>query len=109
MKPLTAKRRVVTRPRLPTTLWQLRLYVAGQTGKSLTAFSNLKTLCENQLKGRYRITVIDVIKRPELAKDAQILAVPTVIRRLPKPVRILIGNLSDTGRALAGLDLIPVN
>ena len=69
------------------------------------AFANLKKFCETYLKGRYRITVIDLQKRPQLAKAAQILAIPTVVRRLPKPVRTLIGTLSDTGRMLVGLDL----
>lgn len=86
-------------------LWQLRLYVMGQTPKSLTAFSNLKEICETYLKGRYRLTVIDLLKHPQLAKGDQILAIPTVVRRLPSPVRIIIGNLSDTERVLVGLDL----
>ena len=86
-------------------LWQLRLYVMGETGKSQTAFANLKRLCESLLKGRYRITVIDLVKHPHLAKGDQILAIPTVVRKLPKPVRTIIGNLSDTERVLVGLDL----
>lgn len=86
-------------------LWQLRLYVAGQTPKSLTAFENLKQFCESYLQGRYRITVIDLVKQPHLAKGDQILAIPTVVRKLPKPVRTILGNLSDTARALVGLDL----
>jgi circadian clock protein KaiB len=86
-------------------LWQLRLYVTGQTLKSLTAFSNLKKVCESHLKGRYRITVIDLLKHPQLAKGDQILAIPTVVRKLPKPVRTIIGTLSDTARVLVGLDL----
>jgi len=86
-------------------LWQLRLYVTGQTAKSLTAFSNLKKFCENHLKGRYRIKVIDLVKQPQLAKGDQILAIPTVVRKLPQPVRTIIGNLSNTDRALVGLDL----
>jgi circadian clock protein KaiB len=76
-----------------------------ETPKSLTAFANLKQLCETHLKGRYRITVIDLLKHPQLAKGDQILAVPTVVRRLPSPVRTIIGTLSDTDRALVGLDL----
>jgi circadian clock protein KaiB len=86
-------------------LWQLRLYVAGQTSKSLTAFANLKQFCESYLKGRYRITVIDLVKQPHLAKGDQILAIPTVVRKLPKPVRTVLGTLSDTERVLVGLDL----
>ena len=91
--------------RRPGPLWQLRLYVMGQTSKSLTAFANLKKFCETHLQSRYRITVIDLLKHPQLAKDDQILAIPTVVRRLPKPVRTIIGNLSDTARVLVGLDL----
>jgi circadian clock protein KaiB len=85
--------------------WQLRLYVAGQTFRSRTALVNLKTICENHLPGEYSITVIDLLKQPQLAKGDQILAVPTVVRKLPKPVRILIGNLANTDCALVGLDL----
>jgi circadian clock protein KaiB len=86
--------------------WKLRLYVAGQTPKSLTAFSNLKRLCEEHLKGRYSIEVIDLVKTPRLAKDDQILALPTLVRKLPEPVRKIIGDLSNTERVLVGLDLI---
>ena len=86
-------------------LWQLRLYVAGQTPKSLTAFSNLKKICENHLDGRYRIEVIDLVARPQLSKGDQILAIPTLVRKLPQPVRKIIGDLSDTERVLVGLDL----
>ena len=91
--------------RRPAKLWQLRLYVMDQTPKSLTAFSNLKKFCESQLKGCYHITVIDLVKHPELAKGDQILAVPTVVRKLPKPVRTIIGSLSDIERVLVGMDL----
>ena len=93
--------------RRPAKLWQLRLYVMGQTAKSLTAFANLKKVCESQLKGIHRITVIDLLKQPQLAKGDQLLAIPTVVRRLPKPVRTIIGNLSNTDHALVGLDLRP--
>ena len=89
----------------PAKFWQLRLYVMDTTPKSVTAFANLKRLCESHLKGRYRITVIDLLKRPQLAKGDQILAIPTVVRRLPSPVRTIIGNLSDTDHVLFGLDL----
>jgi circadian clock protein KaiB len=109
MKTKTVKRRAAAPARRPQKLWQLRLYVTGQTLKSLTAFSNLKKICESHLKGRYRITVIDLVKQPHLAKGDQILAVPTVVRRLPKPVRTIIGNLSDTARMLVGLDLRPAD
>jgi len=109
MKAKTVRRRVSAPARRPAKLWQLRLYVMGQTPKSLTAFANLKKICESQLKGRYRITVIDLVKQPHLAKGDQILAIPTVVRKLPKPVRTIIGNLSDTERVLVGLDLRAVD
>lgn len=83
----------------------LRLYVAGQSPNSTAAFDNLKRLCEERLKGRCRIEVIDLLKNPRLAKDDQILAIPTVVRRLPLPVRRIIGDLSNTERVLVGLDL----
>lgn len=102
----TAPRANKSPPR-PAELWQLRLYVMDQTPKSLTAFSNLKKICENHLKGRYRIRVIDLMKQPQLAKGDQILAIPTVVRKLPKPVRTVIGNLSDFERVLVGMDLRP--
>ena len=105
MKTKTAKRWGAAPTRQPAKLWQLRLYVTGQSPKSLTAFSNLKKICESQLKGRYRIAVIDLVKQPHLAKGDQILAIPTVVRKLPKPVRTIIGNFSDTERVLVGLDL----
>ena len=86
-------------------LWQLRLYVMDQTPKSVAAFANLKKFCETHLKGCYRITVIDLEQQPQLAKGDQILATPTVVRKLPKPVRTIFGNLSDLDRVLVGLDL----
>ena len=85
--------------------WILRLYVAGQTPNSLTAFENLKKICAEHLDCRYRIEVIDLIKNPQLAKDHQIIAVPTLIRKLPTPVKKIIGNLSNTEKVLVGLDL----
>ena len=105
---------VVKRPksgssRAPAKLWQLRLYVAGQTPKSLAAFSNLKEICETHLNGRYRIEVIDLIERPHLSKGDQILAIPTLVRKLPQPVRKIIGDLSDANRVLVGLDLRPAD
>ncbi len=105
MKTKMVRRRASNSNGRPAKLWQLRLYVMDTTPKSLTAFSNLKKFCESHLKGRYRITVIDLVKRPQLAKGDQILAIPTVVRKLPKPVRTIIGNLSDTERVLVGLDL----
>lgn len=85
--------------------WILRLYVAGQTQNSLIAFENLKKICEEHLEGRCRIEVIDLMKNPQLAKDHQIIAVPTLIRELPEPMKKIIGNLSDTERVLVGLEL----
>jgi len=90
----------------PPDEWKLRLYVAGQTPKSLAAFANLKRLCEEHLKGRYKIEVIDLMVTPQLARDDQILALPTLVRKLPQPVRKIIGDLSNTERVLVGLDLI---
>jgi circadian clock protein KaiB len=87
--------------------WELRLYVAGQTAKSLKAFANLKRICEEHLAGEYRIEVIDLLKNPQLAKGDQILALPTLVRKLPEPVRKIIGDLSNTERVLVGLDLQP--
>ena len=88
-------------------IWRLRLYVAGQTPRSLAAFANLKRLCHEHLKGRYLLEVIDLVQTPLLARDDQILAVPTLVRRLPQPVRKIIGDLSNTERVLVGLDLTP--
>ncbi len=85
--------------------WQLRLYVAGQTPKSVTAFANLKRLCEEHLAGEFEIEVIDLIENPRLAKDDQIVAIPTLVRKLPEPIRKIIGDLSDTERTLVGLQL----
>jgi circadian clock protein KaiB len=89
----------------PEPVWDLRLYVAGQTAKSLQAFANLKRICEEHLAGQYRIEVVDLIKNPQLAKGDQILALPTLVRKLPQPVRKIIGDLSNTERVLVGLDL----
>jgi circadian clock protein KaiB len=85
--------------------WELRLYVAGQTSRSLQAFANLKKICEEHLEGNYRIEIIDLLKNPQLAAGDQILAIPTLVRKLPEPVRKIIGNLSNTERVLVGLDL----
>jgi circadian clock protein KaiB len=90
-------------------VWSLRLYVAGQTPKSIRAFTNLKVMCEEHLKGRYQIEVIDLRKHPQLARGDQIVAVPTLVRRLPLPVRTIIGDLSNEVRLLVGLDLRKVN
>jgi len=87
--------------------WVLKLYVAGQTSKSITAFANLKILCEKHLKGKYSIEVIDLLEDPQLAKGDQILAVPTLVRKLPQPLKKIIGDLSNTERVLVGLDIKP--
>ena len=87
--------------------WELRLYVAGQTPKSLAAFANLKRLCEDHLAGKYRIEVIDLLVQPQLAEGDQILAIPTLVRRLPTPMRKIIGDLSNSERTLVGLNLRP--
>lgn len=91
--------------RRPEKAWELRLYVAGQTPKSLAAFANLKKICEEHLAGQYHIEVIDLIKKPQLASGDQILAIPTLVRKLPEPLRKIIGDLSDTERVLVGLNL----
>ena len=86
-------------------MWDLRLYIAGQTPKSLTAFSNLKRICEENLQGKYHIEVVDLAKNPELAKIDQILAIPTLVRKLPTPIRKIIGDLSNKEKVLVGFDL----
>jgi circadian clock protein KaiB len=85
--------------------WILRLYVAGQTPKCLLALSNLKKICETQLKGKYSIEVIDLLENPHLSREHQILAIPTLVRKLPVPIRKIIGDLSNTERVLVGLDI----
>jgi len=87
--------------------WELRLYVAGQTPKSLRALANLKKICETELRGKYRIEVIDVLAHPERARVDQIVAIPTLIRKLPPPIKRLIGDLSNKDRTLVGLELVP--
>lgn len=88
--------------------WELRLYVAGQTLRSVEAFANLKRICEEHLKGRYRIEVVDLLVNPTLARGDQILAVPTLVRQLPPPMKKIIGDFSNTERVLVGLNLLPV-
>ncbi len=88
--------------------WTLRLYVAGQTPKCIAAFANLKRICEEHLAGQYRIEVIDLLVNPQLAKGDQILALPTLVRKLPEPVKKIIGDLSNTERVLVGLDVRPL-
>ena len=87
--------------------WALRLYVAGQTPKSLVAFKNLQELCRTHLDGRYSIEVVDLLEDPQLAGGDPILAIPTLVRKLPEPIRKIIGDLSNTERVLVGLDLRP--
>ena len=89
--------------------WELRLYVAGQTPNCVLAFANLRKLCESHLQGQYRIEVIDLLENPQLARGDQILAIPTLVRKLPVPVRKIIGDLSNTERVLVGLDIRPRN
>ena len=89
----------------PASKWDLKLYVAGQTPKSLQAVANLKRICEEHMAGAYNIEVIDLRQSPQLAKGDQILALPTLVRKLPEPMRKIVGDLSDTERVLVGLDL----
>jgi circadian clock protein KaiB len=89
--------------------WQLRLYVAGTTDRSTAALANLRRICDELLAGRYEIEVIDLLERPQLAKGEQIVAIPTLVRKLPEPVRKIIGDLSDRERVLIGLDLRPLS
>ena len=88
-------------------VWNLRLYVAGQTPRSIAAYANLKRLCEEHLSGRYNIEVVDLIKHPQLAAGDQIVAIPTLVRKLPEPLRKIVGDLRDTERALVGLQVRP--
>jgi circadian clock protein KaiB len=97
----------MTSPDDPEGGWCLRLYVAGQSPRSVRALQNLRTLCENHLAGRYDIEIIDLLQNPTLARGDQIVAVPTLVRKLPEPVRKIIGDLSNTERVLVGLDLRP--
>jgi circadian clock protein KaiB len=87
--------------------WELRLFVAGQTPKSLTAFANLRRLCEEHLAGRYQIEIVDLVANPELARGEQIVAIPTLVRKLPEPIRKIVGDLSNTEKTLLGLQLRP--
>jgi len=109
MKPYKVNSSIDTKGKKPVSAandkWILRLYVAGQTPKALAAFANLKKICEEQLNGKYSIEVIDLLKNPKLGNEDQILALPTLVRKLPVPVRKIIGDLSDTERVLVGLDL----
>ena len=93
----------------PGECWELRLYVAGQTPKSLEAFANLKRICDEHLPGKYKIEIVDLFKEPERAAGDQILAIPTLVRKLPSPIRRIIGTLKDTERVLVGMDLHGAN
>src|SRR5512132_2897369 len=95
------------RPQGPGDQWELRLYTAGQTPKSVLAFNNLKRICEEHMPGRYHIEVVDLMENPRLAKEDQIVAIPTLVRKLPEPLRKIIGDLSATERTLVGLQLRP--
>lgn len=98
-----------SRRRRKAMAWELRLYVAGTTPKSVAAFANLKEICESHMGGRYRIEIVDLLRNPQLASGDQIVAVPTLVRRLPHPVKKIIGDLSNTDRVLVGLDLKPAS
>ena len=89
----------------PEGIWNLRLYVAGQTRKSITVFANLKKICDEHLAGKYRIEIIDLLKHPKLAKGDQIISIPTLVRKLPEPIKTIIGDMADKERVLVGLDI----
>jgi circadian clock protein KaiB len=112
-KPRTSSRRPISKApgnnNGDNQIWNLRLYVAGQSPKSVAAFANLKRICDEHLAGRYRIEVLDLMKNPQLARGDQILAIPTLVRKLPEPLKRIIGDLSDIERTLVGLDLFPAN
>jgi circadian clock protein KaiB len=101
----TTQERRQTAPEPECEMYDLRLYVAGQTPKSLTALANLKKLCEVHLQGQYRIEVVDLLKNPQLAAGDQILAIPTLVRKLPEPIKKIIGDLSSEEKVLIGLDI----
>jgi circadian clock protein KaiB len=104
MKPKPAAK-TPKKAKIPGEFWALKLYVAGQTSKSITAFANLKKICEEHLEGKCTIEVVDLLQNPQLAKGDQILAIPTLVRKLPVPIKKIIGDLSNTERVLVGLDL----
>ena len=107
MKKSSAKKRRPAKTRR-SDFYRLRLYIAGQTPNSIAAIANLKKICEDKLQGKYRIEVVDLLEKPQLAKGDQIIAIPTLVRRLPPPVKKIIGNLSKTESVIVGLDLQPV-
>jgi len=108
MKAVSTGKGKKTKSDVTEEVWNLRLYVAGQTRKSITAFANLKKICDEHLAGKYQIEVIDLIKNPQLAKGDQIIALPTLVRKLPEPIKKIIGDLANTERVLVGLDIRPV-
>jgi circadian clock protein KaiB len=105
--PKPAGQEVPTGSNAEAETWELRLYIAGQTPRSVVAFANLKRMCEEHLPGRYKIEVIDLMQHPQLAAGDQIVAIPTLVRKLPEPLRRIVGDLSNTERALVGLQLRP--
>lgn len=105
MKAAPTKNRKRTTTAANEDVWELRLYVAGQTPKSVAAFANLKKLCEENLPGRYKIEVVDLLQQPQLAAGHQIVAIPTLVRKLPEPLRRIVGDLSNAERTLVGLQL----
>jgi circadian clock protein KaiB len=107
-KPLSLEEIGGSKEPVASEVFELRLYVAGQTPRSLAAFANLKRICEDHLPGRYNIEVVDLVKHPQLAAGDQILAIPTLVRKLPQPIRKIVGDLRDTERALVGLQIRPV-
>lgn len=109
MSPSPDHKEQAASPRSAAETWELRLYIAGQTPRSVAAFANLKRLCEEHLPGRYRIEVIDLLQQPQLAAGDQIVAIPTLVRKLPEPLRRIVGDLSNTERTLVGLQLLSPN
>lgn len=108
----TTKKKAEKKPQqdeFGTEKWELRLYVAGQTPKSIRAFGNLKKFCEEHVPGKYTIEIIDLLKNPRLARGDQIVAIPTLVRKVPQPIRKIIGDLSNTERVLVGLDIRPIS
>jgi len=106
-KPLMQRQKIITMEN--DQIWELRLYVAGKTLKSVTALNNLKKYCETHLKGKYKIEVIDLLMKPQLAEGDQIFAIPTLVRKVPEPIRKIIGDLSNEGKVLVGLNIVPVS
>src|SRR5215203_4652045 len=97
----------ITMTETDTAVWELRLYIAGETERSKAALANLQAICDEHLPGRYQVEVVDLLKNPQLAKGDQIIALPTLVRKLPNPMRKIIGDLSNTERTLVGLQLRP--